>query len=69
MLNYCLKMEKKVIVEGVEAVFKRLGPGKAIKFFQSMGLSKGDSVKEIESITEKMSKEDIMKGIRKSRRA
>ncbi|MBS3113922.1 hypothetical protein J4448_02375 [Candidatus Woesearchaeota archaeon] len=56
-------------MEGVEAVFKRLGPGKAIKFFQSMGLSKGDSVKEIESITEKMSKEDIMKGIRKSRRA
>ena len=53
--------------ESVEAVFKKLGPAKAIKFFQSLGISKGDSLKEIESKTEKMSKEEIMEGIKKKR--
>ncbi len=56
-----------MIEEGVEAVFKKLGPGKAINFFQSMGLSKGDSVKEIESITEKMTKEQVIEMIKKTK--
>ena len=52
----------------VEAIFKKLGPVKTIEFFQRLGINKGDSVKEIESITEKMSKEDIIKGIKKARK-
>ena len=51
-----------------EKVFKKLGPAKAIEFFQRLGINKGDSVKEIESITEKMGKEDIIKGIKKARK-
>ena len=38
------------------------------EFKQKLGINKGDSVKEIESLTEKMSKEEIMKGIKKSRK-
>ena len=43
------RLEASMIEEGVEAVFKKLCPGKAIRFFQSMGLNKGDSVKEMEN--------------------
>ena len=56
-----------LIEKGIAALFKELGPVETIEFFQRLGINKGDSVKEIESITEKMSKEDIMKGIKKSR--
>ena len=56
-----------VMEKGIAALYKELGPVKTIEFFQRLGINKGDSVKEIESITERMSKEDIMKGIKKSR--
>ncbi|MBI2134968.1 hypothetical protein HYU09_03180 [Candidatus Woesearchaeota archaeon] len=52
--------------EGVEAVFKKLGPVKAIKFFQRMGVGGGDSVKEIERITEKMSREELIELMKKA---
>ena len=55
-----------LVEKGIAALFKELGPVETIEFFQRLGVRKGDSVKEIESITEKMSKEDIMKGIRKA---
>ncbi len=48
-----------------KAVFKKLGTVKAIKFFQSMGISKGDSVKEIESITEKFSRKEALEMLKK----
>ena len=54
--------------KGIAVLYKELCPVKTIEFFQRLGINKGDSVKEIESITEKMSKEDIMKGIKKSRK-
>ena len=53
--------------ESVEAVFKKLGPVKTINFFQSLGINKGNSVREIEAITEKMSKEDVMEEIKRRR--
>lgn len=59
-------METTLIEEGIEAVFKKLGTVKAIKFFQSMGINKGDSVKEIESITEKMTREEVIELMKKA---
>ena len=56
-----------LVEKGIATLFKELGPVATIEFFQRLGVRKGDSVKEIESITEKMSKEDIMRGIRKAR--
>jgi len=60
-------MHHPLVEKGIATLFKELGPLKTIEFFQRLGINKGDSVKEIDSITEKMSKEDIMKGIKKSR--
>ena len=60
-------MHHPLVEKGIAALFKEFGPAKTIEFFQRLGINKGDSVKEIESITEKMSKEEIMRGIRKSR--
>jgi len=60
-------MHHSLVEKGIEALFKELGPVKTIEFFQRLGINKGDSVKEIESITERMSKEEIMSGIKKSR--
>lgn len=60
-------MKEPLVEKGIAALFKELGPVETIEFFQRLGVRKGDSVKEIESITEKMSKEDIMNGIRKAR--
>ena len=54
--------------KGIRIIFKELGPAKTIEFFQSLGINKGDSVKEIESITEKLSKEEILEEIRKARK-
>ena len=61
-------MKTTLIEEGVEAVFKKLGTAKAIKFFQSMGINKGDSVKEIESITEKFSRKEALERLKKYRK-
>lgn len=68
MMKMETKLETSTIEKGVEVVFKKLGPSKAIKFFQSMGINKGDSAKEIESITEKMTKEQVIEMLKKVRR-
>ena len=62
------EMHHPLVEKGIAALFKELGPVKTIEFFQRLGINKGDSVKEIESITEKMSKEDIIQGIKKARK-
>lgn len=67
MMKMETRLETSTIEEGVGVIFKKLGPSKAIKFFQSMGLGKGDSVKEIESITEKMSKEQVIEMIKRAK--
>ena len=62
------RLESSMIEEGVEAVFRKLGAVRAIKFFQSMGINKGDSLKEIESKTEKMSREQVINMIKKEKK-
>ena len=61
-------MHHPLVEKGIGTLFKELGPVKTIEFFQKLGINKGDSVKEIESLTERMSKEEILKGIKKSRK-
>lgn len=60
-------IEKTVLTKGIEVLFKELGPVKTIEFFQVLGINNGDSLKEIESITGKLSKEEVLHGIRNSR--
>ena len=59
--------KKNVLTEGIEVLFKELGSAKTIEFFQLLGINKGDSLKEIKSITEKLSKEEVLYGIKKAR--
>ena len=52
-----------VIKEGVESLCSKLGVVKTVKFLQLIGVSRGDTVKEIEEKTEKMSKEEALQFI------
>ena len=61
-------LQTTLLERGISVLYKELGSVKTIEFFQKLGINKGDSVKEIESLTERMSKEEIMKGIKKSRK-
>ena len=58
--------KKNVLREGIKVLFKELGHVKTIEFFQLLGINKGNTLKEIESITEKLSKEEVLYGIRKT---
>tara|TARA_B100000315_G_C14502765_1_gene553119 strand:+ start:548 stop:742 length:195 start_codon:yes stop_codon:yes gene_type:complete len=55
-----------ILARGIETIYKEFGPEDALKFFRMIGISKGDSVKEIESKTEKMSREEVLALIRKN---
>ncbi|MEK6869094.1 MAG: hypothetical protein AABX74_02610 [Nanoarchaeota archaeon] len=55
--------------KGIKVLFEKLGPVKTIEFFQALGLNKGDSLKEIESKTEKISKEEVSNALKKLRNA
>ena len=63
------KSESSVIEKGIKTLLKELGPVKTIEFFQALGLNKGNSLREIESITEKLGKEDVFKALKKIRSA
>jgi len=69
MIKMASDLHHPLVEKGIGMLFKELGPVETIEFFQKLGINKGDSVKEIEAITEKMSKEDVMKGIKKARKS
>ena len=54
--------------KGIAVLYRELGPVQTIKFFQSLGINKGDSVKEIESITEKFSRKEALERLKKYRK-
>jgi len=60
-------MHHPLVEKGIAALFKELGPVETIEFFQRLGINEGDSVKEIETITEKMSKKEVLEGVKKTK--
>ncbi|MFH0773921.1 MAG: hypothetical protein V2A53_00290 [bacterium] len=58
---------EEILEEGVETLYENLGPIKAIKFFQMIGLNKGNSVAELEQKTEAMSRKEVIELIKKVR--
>lgn len=56
-----------IFEEGIEALYEKLGAIKTIKFFQLAGVTRGDTLKEIEEKTEKMSKEEVLKLIQETK--
>ncbi|MFV9677536.1 MAG: hypothetical protein ACNYVW_07790 [Methanosarcinales archaeon] len=59
------ELAEDIFEDGIEALHEKLGTIKTIKFFQLAGVTRGDSLKEIEEKTERMSKEEALKLIRK----
>ncbi len=63
-----LTTEEKLIEEGFQTLYHEFGPAKTIKFFQLVGVSRGDTLKEIEEVTEKLSRDEALKLVRKENR-
>ena len=49
-------------------MYQEFGPMKTIKFFQIVGVSRGDTLKEIEEITKKLSKKQVLDLVKKEAR-
>ncbi len=60
------EIRKDLVEEGVEMLYKEFGPAKTIKFFQIVGVHRGDTLKEIEGITEKLSREEALALVKKA---
>ena len=54
-----------LLERGIAVLYKELGPNETIKFLQNLGVNRGDSVKEIESITEKYSRKEALDKLKK----
>ena len=61
------ELAEDIFEEGIEALYEKLGAIKTIKFFQLAGVTRGDTLKEIEEKTEKMSKEAVLKLIQETK--
>ena len=58
-------LQTTLLEKGIAVLYKELGPNETIKFLQGLGINKGDSVKEIESITEKFSRKEALEKLKK----
>ncbi len=58
-------LQTSLLEKGIAALYKELGPNQTIKFLQSLGINRGDSVKEIESITQKFSRKEALERLKK----
>lgn len=62
-------LAEEILREGIELLFERLGAVKATKFLQLVSVSKGDTVQEIETQTEKMTKDEVLKMIQEEKKS
>ena len=60
-------MEQDLVKQGVEILYAKFGPAKTIKFFQMLGLGRGDTLEEIETITAKLSREQALRLVKRAR--
>lgn len=60
-------MTQDLVKQGVEILYEKFGPAKTIKFFQLLGLGRGDTLDEIESITAKLSREQALDLVKRAR--
>lgn len=54
------ELKEEIIKDGIDTLYSHLGAIRTVKFLQLISLSKGDSVKEIEAETTKLSKDKIL---------
>ncbi len=61
-------MENEELVKrGIAAVFARLGLVDSIKFFQSIGIQRGDTLKEIEGITQSLTRKEALELVKNAK--
>ena len=58
-------LQTTLLERGILVLYKELGPVEAVKFLQKLGVGRGDSVKEIEEITEKFSRKEALERLKK----
>lgn len=58
-------LQTTLLEKGIAILYRELGPNETIKFLQNLGVNSGDSVKEIESITEKYSRKEALDNLKK----
>jgi len=61
------EMKESLVEEGIRTIYKELGPAKTVRFFQVIGVSRGDTLKEIEEKTAKLSKEEALDLIKRTK--
>ena len=54
------KIANEIIEEGIKTLYAKLGSTKTLKFFQLIGINRGDSVKELEEKTKNLSKDEVI---------
>ncbi len=58
---------EELVRRGIAAVFARLGPVDSIRFFQSIGIQRGDTLKEIEGITQRFTRKEALELVRNAK--
>lgn len=61
-------IEDEILAEGMEALFQRLGPIRAVRFLQLIGATTGDATKELRERTEGMTRDEVLRLVRETRR-
>ncbi len=61
-----MSVTENLVEEGVHVLYDEFGAARTIKFFQLLGIPKGDTLKEIEEITEKLSREEAIILVKKA---
>ena len=63
-----MSLQAQLMEKGIAALYKELGAVQTIKFLQGIGINRGDSLKEIESITEKFSRKEALERLKRARK-
>lgn len=63
-----MKTTDEIVRRGVKILYEEFGPGETIRFFQALGLNRGNTLEEIEAITSKMSRKQSLELVRKASR-
>ncbi len=58
------ELKENLVKRGVQTLYREFGPVKTVKFFQLVGINKGDTLREIEEITKKMTKKEALAFVR-----
>ncbi|HIH17211.1 MAG TPA: hypothetical protein HA282_05135 [Nanoarchaeota archaeon] len=59
------ELKEDLIGEEIRKLYKEFGPVRTIKFFKLLGISKGDTLREIEEQTARLSKKEAIRLVKR----